>query len=97
MKKQYRIKSIVHTGIKGDRGTPRTDGRYPLRIGRIVELDTDDLEIDNQLILDYIKDEKGNDYSGMSLYCSIIVDWDYAYDNRIKIETLNSIYELEEV
>lgn len=97
MKKLYQIKSIVHTGRKGERGTPRTDGRYPLRIGRIVELDVDTLERDEQLIFDYVKDENGNDYSGKSLYCSIIIDWDYVYDNRIKIETFNSIYELEEV
>ena len=87
---------VLHS-MKGKRNTPRTDGRYPLRIGRIIELDTKDLTIGNQLILDYVKDENGNDYSGKSLYCSTIKDWDYVYEDRIKIETNNSIYELEEV
>lgn len=96
MRKLYKIKSILHAGRKGERDTPRTDGRYPLRIGRIIELDTKDLFIGNQLVLDYVKDENGNDYRGMSLYCSMIKDWDYVYENRIRVETINSIYELEE-
>lgn len=95
--KQYKIKSILHSGRKGKRGTPREDGRYPLRIGRIVELDTKYLKEGIPLILDYIKDENGNDYRGYHLICSTIKDWDYVYDNRIRIETNNSIYELEEV
>ena len=95
--KQYKITSIKHTGSKGQRGTSRTDGRYPLRIGRIVELDVNTLMEGDQLVLDYVKDENGNDYRGLSLYCSIIKDWDFVYENRISIETKNSIYELEEI
>lgn len=97
MNKLYKITSILHTGNKGERDTPRTDGRYPLRIGRIVEFDTDYLIKGKQLVLDYVKDENGNGYRGMSLYCSIIQDWDDAYEDRIWIETQNSIYELEEI
>ena len=41
----YRINSIVHSGIDGERNTPRTDGRYPLRIGRIVEFNEINKEI----------------------------------------------------
>lgn len=95
--KQYKIKTILHSGTKGERGTPRIDGRYPLRIGRIVELDEKYLKEGIQLILNYVKDENGDDYRGLSLYCSTIKDWDYVYNNRIRIETNNSIYELEEV
>lgn len=58
MKKLYQIKSILHTGRKGERCTPRTDGRYPLRINRIVELDVHTLAKGFPLILDYVKDEK---------------------------------------
>lgn len=97
MKKLYKITSIVHSGNKGKRNTPRTDGRYPMRIGRIVELDTDYLVDGSPLVLDYVKDENGNDYRGMSLFCSIIKDWDYVSENVIDIETRNSIYELEEL
>lgn len=95
--KLYKINSILHSGRKGKRGIPREDGRYPLRIGRIVELDVSKLNEGTRLILNYIKDENGNDYSGLCLLCSAIKDWDYVYDNRIRIETNNSIYELEEV
>ena len=97
MKKQYKIKSILHNGRIEERNTPRTDGRYPMRVGRIIELDVINLKEGQQLILDYVKDENGNDYRGMALFCSIIKDWDYVFDNRIKIETRNSIYELEEI
>lgn len=41
----YKIKSIKHNGTCGERGTERTDGRYPLRIGRVVKLNIDDIEI----------------------------------------------------
>lgn len=95
--KQYKITSIKHTGRKGQRNTPRTDGRYPLRIGRIVELDVNNLAEGYQLVLDYVKDENGNDYRGKALYCSLIKDWDFIYVDRIRIETCNSIYELEEM
>lgn len=95
--KLYKIKSILHSGTKGKRGTSREDGRYPLRIGRIVELDVKDLREGMSLILDYVKDENGNDYSGYHLVCSAIKNWDYVYDNVIRVETNNTIYELEEV
>lgn len=95
--KQYRIKSILHSGRKGERNTPRTDGRYPLRIGRIVELDTKDLKEGYSLILNYVTDENGNDYRGYYLQCSVIKDWDYVYDNVVRVETNNTIYEFEEV
>ena len=93
----YKIKSILYSGSKGKRGTPREDGRYPLRIGRIVELDVKDLKEGIPLILHYVKDENGNDYRGYHLVCSAIKNWDYVYDNVIRVETNNSIYELEEV
>ena len=93
--KLYKINSILHSGRKGKRGTLREDGRYPLRIGRIIELDVSMLNEGTQLILSYVKDENGNDYRGHYLICTIIKDWDYVYDNVIRIETNNSIYELE--
>lgn len=97
MNKLYKIKLIVHSGSKGERNTPRMDGRYPLRINRIVKLCSSSLIEGTRLVLEYVKDENGNDYSGMYLFCSTIKDWDYVYENRIRIETCNSIYELEEI
>jgi hypothetical protein len=93
----YRIKSILHSGRKGERNTPRTDGRYPLRINRIVEFDEEDIRIGFPFCLNYVKDENGNDYSGFILRTSHVVDWDYVYENRIQILTNNSIYEFEKV
>lgn len=95
MEKQYKIKSIRHSGTYGPRGFERTDGRYPMRVGRIVKLDIDKLRIRDVLVLDYVKDEHGNDYSGMCLRCSIIRAIHKASSNLICVETNNSIYELE--
>ena len=53
----YRIKQILHSGRKGERNTPRIDGRYPMRIGRIVEFDVKDIVVGQCLWFDYIKDE----------------------------------------
>lgn len=97
----YRIKEILHSGRKGERTTPRADGRYPMRIGRIVEFDD---SINNgcimpgrPMILNYVKDENGNDYSGFYLQTSVVLDWDFIYDGVIRVETNNSIYELEKI
>lgn len=94
--KYYRILDILHSGQRGKRGTTRTDGRYPLRIGRVVELDVNNLVIDIPFILNYIKDENGEDYRGYYLQTSRIVNWTLN-KNILCIETENSIYELIEV
>lgn len=93
----YKIKSILHGGRKGERGTPRTDGRYLMRIGRIVEFDVKNIVIGYPFVWEYIKDENGNDYSGLYFTTSFVKDWDYVYDNVIRIETNNSIYEFERI
>ena len=97
MKKTYKITAILHSGALGTRNTPRTDGRYPLRINRVVELDTRSLVVGYPLILDYILDENGSDYSNHYLRASAICDWDFIFNNRIRIETTHSIYELEAI
>lgn len=94
---QYRIKSISHSGSRGNRGTARTDGRYPTRIGRIVELEYKKLVLGTPLILNYIKDENGNDYRGMYLRCSRIQSIHIVTEKLFVVETMNSIYEFEEV
>ena len=96
----YRIKSILHSGTYGKRNTPRTDDRYPLRINRIVDLNDDplhdDIELGKSLAIKYVKDEKGNDLWGY-LVTSCVVDWDYVFNNMIRVETNNSIYEFEKI
>lgn len=91
----YKIKRISHSGKKGARGTKRTDGRYPLRIGRTVKIDLQNLVEGTPLILSYVKDEKGNDYSGYYLRCSMIQSIHIVSENLFTVETNNSIYEFE--
>lgn len=93
----YRITKILHTGIDGKRNTPRTDGRYPLRINRIVEINERDILIGYPFYLNYVKDENGNDYRGYYKRTSYVVNWDFIYENRIYIETYRTIYEFERV
>ena len=93
----YKIKSILHNGRKGKRYTNRTDGKYPNRINRIVEIDERDIVIGAPYFIQYVKDEHGNDYRNMVLTTSYVTDWDYLYEDTIYIETYNSIYEFEMV
>ena len=98
MTSYYKIKSILHSGRKGERYSPRTDGNYPSRINRIVEFDKHkSITKGIPFIFDYIKDEHGNDYSDFYFRTSCVVDWDFVYDNVIRVETNNSIYEFEKV
>lgn len=93
----YKIKQILHSGRKGARYTPRTDGKYPLRINRIVKFDENDIKIGECLLWDYIKDENGNYYKGYQFRTSFVKDWDYEYEDVISVETNNSIYVFEKV
>lgn len=93
----YKIKSIRHSGVKGTKGLARKDGRYPKRVGRIVRMNINDLTVGIPLVLDYVKDENGNDYSSYYLRCSIINGIHIVSDNLFCVETNNSIYEFEKV
>lgn len=52
---EYKITKITHSGTKGERGQDRTDGRYPMRIGRTVELDLDNVKLGKPMIINYLK------------------------------------------
>lgn len=97
METLYKIKSITHSGRKGNRGTPRTDGRYPQRVGRIVEINLKNLVLGTPLILNYVKDEHGNNYRGSILNCSRIQSTHMVTNKLLVVETCNTIYEFEEV
>lgn len=103
----YRIKSILHSGRDGERNTPRMDKKHPYRVNRIVEINDNEIS-DNHilignivtgspLLLRYVKDENGEDYSRFCLQTTNVLDWDFIYDGLIRVETLNSIYEFERV
>lgn len=98
---EYKIVSIMHSGTRGTRMSPRVDGRYPQRIGRIVDLDVSNIREGKSLIIRYIKDSDGTDYDAV-LVTSIVKrfwvedesddDFDVLY-----VETLNSIFKFEKV
>lgn len=98
----YKIVSIKHSGTCGKRGTERTDGRYPLRIGRVVKLNIDDIEIGYPLLIRYIKDSDGTSMKFSLLKTSCVKNYITVDDlegivKYITIETQNSIFEFERV
>lgn len=98
----YKIKSIKHSGTCGERGTDRTDDRYPQRIGRVVKLDMNYIEIGYPLLIQYIRDSDGTSMRFSLLKTSNIKNYIVTDDlegivKYIMIETENSIFEFERV
>ena len=91
---EYKITKITHSGTKGERGQDRTDGRYPMRIGRTVELDLDNVKLGKPMIINYLKNADGSDYSNMCLRTSSVVSIISAA-SAVFIETMNSIFTFE--
>ncbi len=93
----YRIAKITYSGANGNntRGLDRKDGRYPLRINRIVDIDVNDFRIGDIGHIRYIKDAQGNDYNN-TLYTSTIISIK-ATIGTIILETVNSIYVFESI
>lgn len=93
----YKIIDIRHTGSFGERGTKRRETPYLKRIGRTV---TDELvnssKPGNQLILQYVTDENGNDYSDKFLCCSKLMSKSFQ-ENQVILETRHTIYTLEKI
>ena len=73
----------------------RLDGRYPLRIGRIVE--KPHAHIGLPMILNYIRNADGTDYSSMTLRTSRVISTYTNEKGNIVVETMNSAYEFEVV
>lgn len=88
---EYRIVDI--RSIKT--GHTRLDGRYPLRIGRIVE--KPHAHIGLPMILNYIRNADGTDYSSMTLRTSRVISTYTNEKGNIVVETMNSAYEFEVV
>lgn len=88
-KGRYKIIGIYHKD-----GTPRNDGRYPLRVGRICEEPKAHFGL--PMTINYIAKADGTDYRGFFLRTSPVADI-VKRENRIQIETMNSIYEFERV
>ena len=93
---EYKIKRITHSGTCGDRGTDRTDDRYPQRIGRTVDLEMDFIKPGLPLFVKYIKNTDGSDMIGKALRTSYVVSV-CTCENIVRVETRNSVFEFERV
>ena len=93
---KYKIINISHTGNSGKRDETRKDGRYPLRIGRIVDLDIQKIRVGESLNLDYLLDADGSDYGGKRLITSPVANLN-KLERKLIIETVNSIFEFEKI
>lgn len=96
----YKIVRIKHSGTCGERGTDRIDGRYPLRIDRVVKLGR--IEIGYPLIIQYVRDSDGTSmrFSLLKTSCVknyIIIDDLEGIVKYITIKTENSIFEFVRV
>lgn len=89
--KEYRIVDIRDNKT----GEIRTDGRYPLRIGRIVKEPKPKLGA--PMILEYLRNADGSDYSRMILRTSRVIGLALTDKDNLIVETMNSSYEFEPV
>lgn len=88
--RKYCIVDILDSKTK----ETRTDGRYPLRIGRICKKPK--VVVTEPMSVEYIANADGSDYSNRFLRTSRVVDV-YETDEKLEIETMNSIYIFEPV
>lgn len=93
---EYKITKITHSGTKGERGQDRTDGRYPMRIGRTVQLNMEYLKPGYPMIINYLKDVDGSDYSNMYLRTSNIISIN-STESTVTVETVNSIFTFKKI
>lgn len=98
----FTIKSIKHSGTCGERGTERTDDGYPQRIGRVVKLDMNYIEIGYPLLIQYIRDSDDTSMRFNLLKTSNVKNYIVSDDlegivKYITIKTENSIFEFVRV
>lgn len=87
---EYRIIDIWDSKTE----TTRKDGRYPLRLGRIVKEPKPNVGM--PMILEYLRNADGSDYSGYTLRTSTVIDV-REKTGILEVETMNSIYVFEPV
>ena len=95
MNMYYKIISIQHNGKSGKRGRERSDGRYPYRIGRVVDFEPRYLKKGIPLVLPYVYDSDGSYCRGKYTKCSNISDVWMDGKDTLLIETSTSIYVLQ--
>lgn len=91
----YKITKITHTGTSGEKGTNRTDGRYPLRIGRVVEMVFPLIEVGIPMTINYVYDADGTPLRFQCLHTSVVVS-KIKNNKKVVITTRNSVFEFEE-
>lgn len=85
---EYRIIDIWDSKTE----TTRKDGRYPLRLGRIVKEPKPNIGM--PMILEYLRNADGSDYSDRSLRTSRVIEI-REKAGILEVETMNSIYIFE--
>lgn len=99
MKHLYKIKSISHTGTRGEKGTPRTGGHdgqfYDEWTGMTIWYNPDEA-MHGVRFLHYYKSNKGEDITGW-MYTSKVEKETVLDNGDIEIVTLNSVYYLEDL
>lgn len=98
----YKIKNIKHNGTCDERSTDRIDDRYPLRIGKVVKLNIDHIEIGYPFLIQYIRDSDATSMKFSLLKTSCVKNYITIDDlegivKYITIETENSIFEFVRV
>ncbi len=84
---EMRITSITHKD-----GTPRVDGRYPMRVGRTCTLY---FSVGTPMLIYWCTDKHGNKYNGVLR--TSCVEKETEKDGRLIIETVNTIYSFEDL
>lgn len=86
---EYRIVDIRDAKTR----VTRADGRYPLRIGRIVKKPNPHIGV--PMILEYVRNADGSDYSENVLRTSRVCGSYINEKGDLVVETMNSAYEFE--
>ena len=99
MKKKYKILNITHSGRNGLRGKPVDDWKYDGLIGSIVQIAVDNIDILEQIdLFDTIKFRVLTGDSEYDIWCtSNVVQISMDYYGIYEVETVNTIYKLEEI
>ena len=96
-KQKYIIKAILHSGRKGSRNTQVSDPKYESVVGSIVTLynvaKLEDYKLFDEMIFDFIETKSEYDWWSTTPIIELARDYEGIY----KVETVNTIYEMEEV
>jgi len=96
MKKRYKIVSVLHSGRKGLRNEPVDDPKYDGLVGCVIECNTlmENLRQFDCVDWDFVGKDAPYAYWHTSNVVQLSRD---RQDNIYWLETINTIYELEEV